>query len=686
MMILTELIGLAFDNHYAIVPLVAAALISGGAQVASTGLNSILGNNQKGQPQGYNNDPSLQQELLSNKARLEYQNNRISELQYAKGGSPQANVINIEKGEIGIDTKGNIVEDYTSNLFSPHSIHGRDPENNIIATKADFIIPKNKAEEYKNTDELGRRTIVRQVQRTSDPTFKSRKGGFTKANMDGNTISGIVGDDSIYQGKPYRVSLNGEGHKKMLKGGSPHPDGTFEFNGYIYYLKSLFFNEKENRWMVRSDNTSGAGGSYIPIANNEYENKLLNDNIKSDGFGFATSANNEVLSFNTPNTNKPSTKYSNFPGVDEGLREFYTAQEQIRADRGDIKQSEVKKNVNKKLGEDKKTNTSPNTQTAVQTTQPNQPSAVQGNDGSSVSGSNFGNPWGASVPPYTAATPANTIGGKPVGKPVKRDNDFQRIPTPQVEDISQAYKNNVLDSGYTDYNKTPDQRIKEAALNPPEGVNPLNASQSTDQSPQQSSINPVDTTGAGGSALGKIAGGLLTYAPSIFNAVAGLQDPVQFDPIQNPYEAQALNVLGSRSIDDSAIQADIDRERALADRNARIGVSSSGAVHSRLRGNYGIAAREGALSKERTAAINQQFKGEYANALNNYGQQRVASEYANRDLNTRLRANRTNFLTAAVSGVSTAYQNEQRNNVLSGIIDQAYPEMYSLKNRGRNGK
>jgi len=93
----------------------------------------------------------------------------------ANGGQINQNIINIEKGELQIDTNsGKILREYkgvnpeSAGLYQPHAKKGKDTDNNFVtAEPGTFIITKAKAGKYKkaidNNDKLAQQSILQNI-------------------------------------------------------------------------------------------------------------------------------------------------------------------------------------------------------------------------------------------------------------------------------------------------------------------------------------------------------------------------------------------------------------------------------------------------------------------------------------------------------------------------------------------
>jgi hypothetical protein len=510
-----------------------------------------------------------------------------------QGGDTNTSTINIEKGELGINEKGKVIEDYTDNRFSKHSVAGKENPNNIIQTAADFIIPAKYAKIYKEGDRIVRQGIIREVGRNAgSPSYVAKKGGMVpKYGEGGLTIGGITYTSNLLE--PVRTGGNLVGYR---------------YNGKVVPIEHFRAIEKyatrDNSGNITSFSETNANpiGVVEATFGNEY-NPRRADEIIRDMIGVEEKpvGSSEPKSDGDINT---KSNGQNIPFVDQNLSRFPgTADMKNRTQTTEVP---TQGKISTREQFKRESFTSPYDNYISNLKQPE-----------------------LNAPSIASETPTNDI-----PNPVRLENDLSQI----------------------------------GATNPNDQL--------------------LSTAGkvATGAALGGGLGGLLTYAPTVFNAIAGLQKPEQFDPYYNPNEQESMDLLKSRTIDDNQVQNRISRQRGVADRNARIGVSTSGGIHSRLRQNYTTAANASAEANLQAQHLNNQYTADTANALNSFGQQRVQSQYATQGLNNQIRSNRTNFLTSAVSGLSSAYQNERNNNLLSNLVFQANPELQALQKRGANQK
>lgn len=90
---------------------------------------------------------------------------------YENGGITGKKVINIEKGELEVDPKtGKVIRNYDTR--PPHPEEGIDPRGNVEAGSNNFIIPKNRREEYlkavKSNDRLRQNALISNIQKDKE--------------------------------------------------------------------------------------------------------------------------------------------------------------------------------------------------------------------------------------------------------------------------------------------------------------------------------------------------------------------------------------------------------------------------------------------------------------------------------------------------------------------------------------
>lgn len=670
--------------------------------LASKGMDLLLNEVNKEQPSS-NQELPLPEKLQSGVSAPA--NQQEYGFRMEKGGMTNP-IINIEKGEIGINFDGKVVEDYTDNRFSPHSVHGKDPANNIIATTADFIIPKKYAKQYKEGDDITRRSIVRNVAKEAgSPTYVNKKGGL---------VPKYEGGGGTPQSKSEKVEYANWLAKQrpdmpmdtVAKYANAHFDSLASPTGTQPFImdtdgKMLTYPEFYGTRSARMK----AGEKGVSVG----EWTKLRDEALKSYYSPKMKKGGMVPKYGEGGPIKlPNGRELNLEDISKKGDKWYFVN--TAGNTEEITHPKTITFLNKQLVSDA------NGKLSVRDVS----SWGPGSNGKSFAESNMPTKRDYTYEPSVVDTPLG-------------DNDVP-VGFKDYTDQSQSSFTEALNTGAgtasTEVAPTVGGGTKQPSTLPPVYSDPVGFTRSSlldannpdipkfEKSARQNDIESFiagtnqgkdasqiagDLTTIGNAGLptneasnstveplvgggtkfgaGAIGNALLSYAPSLFNAITAFQPVAKFNPIYNPNEGQALDILSKRQIDDEAIQNQISAHRALADRNATTGASSSGALHQRLRQNYVTATNLAAQSKQQTSAINQGYKGDYASALGNFGQQRAQADFQNRALNVGTRANRTQFLGSAISGLSAAYQNERNNNLMQGLIDKTYPEFYNIKNR-----
>ena len=135
--------------------------------------------------------------------------------------------------------------------------------------------------------------------------------------------------------------------------------------------------------------------------------------------------------------------------------------------------------------------------------------------------------------------------------------------------------------------------------------------------------------------------------------------PETFNATYNPYESQIRQTMANRKFDISSAKRAIRENRSISNYNAANYNPNTGAnLAYRLQSQ--IAANKAIADLYSTASnVNNQYAGEYANTLNNLGQQRVQATNMAVDMNAKSRAAARNIQRTALSQLSQYAQNKQ---------------------------
>ena len=155
----------------------------------------------------------------------------------------------------------------------------------------------------------------------------------------------------------------------------------------------------------------------------------------------------------------------------------------------------------------------------------------------------------------------------------------------------------------------------------------------------------------------------LSGVGNLFTDIAALANmyakPETFNATYNPYESQIRQTMANRKFDISPAKRAIRENRSISNYNAANYNPNTGAnLAYRLQSQ--IAANKAIADLYSTASnVNNQYAGEYANTLNNLGQQRVQATNMAVDMNAKSRAAARNIQRTALSQLSQYAQNKQ---------------------------
>ena len=200
---------------------------------------------------------------------------------------------------------------------------------------------------------------------------------------------------------------------------------------------------------------------------------------------------------------------------------------------------------------------------------------------------------------------------------------------------------NTIDEIVPEVSATP-QDIRTRNIIPTIGTNPVATTVST---PEASSPNWVD-------AISDFA----TLAPIMYNLFIGSPESVQAN--YNPYASAITNTMGRRRYNINPLLRDIDTNRAVADYSASQQMTNTGHNMAFRLQNAIQANKAKAAARATESNVNNQYKGEYANAMNDLGKQWVNATNLASDLNAQNRASARNIRRAGLSQLSQFAQNK----------------------------
>lgn len=140
-----------------------------------------------------------------------------------------------------------------------------------------------------------------------------------------------------------------------------------------------------------------------------------------------------------------------------------------------------------------------------------------------------------------------------------------------------------------------------------------------------------------------------SLAPTIYNTLQGLRNP-EIDPlVTNPYNNQIINSMAKRRMNIDPILSANARSRAISNYNlANLNANTGANLAARTQAAVNEYAANEALYGTKQNTDNA-YIADYANTLNNLGQQYTSSKATNIDLNARNRAATRSFASKAAS-------------------------------------
>lgn len=154
-------------------------------------------------------------------------------------------------------------------------------------------------------------------------------------------------------------------------------------------------------------------------------------------------------------------------------------------------------------------------------------------------------------------------------------------------------------------------------------------------------------------ALGKPKSGYspdwLSLAPTVYNTLQSLRGPEEEPLVLNPYTGAVRSTMARRRMNIEPARLANSRSRAISNYNlANINANTGANLAARTQAAVDEYASNANMYATKQNADNA-YLGEYANTLNNLGQQFVQSENMYNDLNARNRAAARNFGATATS-------------------------------------
>lgn len=198
---------------------------------------------------------------------------------------------------------------------------------------------------------------------------------------------------------------------------------------------------------------------------------------------------------------------------------------------------------------------------------------------------------------------------------------------------------NTIDEIVPEVSATP-QDIRTRSIMPTIGTNPT-----TVNTPEVNSPNWVDTISD-----------FATLAPIMSNLFTGNPESVQAN--YNPYASAIANTMGRRRYNINPLLRDIEQNRDVANYSASQQMTNTGHNMTFRLQNAIQANKAKAAARATESNVNNQYKGEYANAMNDLGKQWVNATNLASDLNAQNRASARNIRRAGLSQLSQFAQNK----------------------------
>lgn len=215
----------------------------------------------------------------------------------------------------------------------------------------------------------------------------------------------------------------------------------------------------------------------------------------------------------------------------------------------------------------------------------------------------------------------------------------------------------TIDEIVPEVSATP-QDIRTRSIMPTIGTNPT-----TVNTPEVNSPNWVD-------AISDFA----TLAPIMSSLFTGNPESVQAN--YNPYASAIANTMGRRRYNINPLLRDIEQNRDVANYSASQQMTNTGHNMAFRLQNAIQANKAKAAARATESNVNNQYKGEYANAMNDLGKQWVNATNLASDLNAQNRVSASNIRRAGLSQLSQFAQNKSlmRN---QSKRDKAMLELYN---------
>lgn len=160
-----------------------------------------------------------------------------------------------------------------------------------------------------------------------------------------------------------------------------------------------------------------------------------------------------------------------------------------------------------------------------------------------------------------------------------------------------------------------------------------------------------------GNVAGNVATDLASLSPALSNMFQGNAESVK--DVQNPYANTIARTMRRRSYDINPAKQALTQSRAISDYNAGQSNTNTGSnIAYRLQSAIGLDKATSGLYSE-ASNVQNQYDADYANTMNNLGQQNVSATNMAVEINARNRAATRNIRKAGMSQLSEYAQNKQ---------------------------
>ena len=246
----------------------------------------------------------------------------------------------------------------------------------------------------------------------------------------------------------------------------------------------------------------------------------------------------------------------------------------------------------------------------------------------------------------TPVVPTKTVSANPTVNSTKSAPSKSTTRTPSTRSTKAAPNYNFVDAPMLDIEE-PVIGFNDAYTQPLEAPKKSIAA--------KPDLSPISNT-AGNKKGPKDKAGVIDYspdwlslAPTVYNALQSLRNPEYEQTVLNPYTGAITNTMARRRMNIEPARLANSRSRAISNYNlANINANTGANLAARTQAAVDEYAANANMYATKQNADNA-YLGEYANTLNNLGQQFVQSRILANDLNAKNRAAARSFGTAAVS-------------------------------------